>query len=166
VVAGGCYLLQANGQDTTLGCMCSTDGCNLEQPYPIVPGGVRCHLGYNIPNDSASEKDSTCQGDFCLIQKTSIPQFGDNYMKGCLSIGGSSAAKRSVSTGYRNILGVEQWVCKTDLCNRDIDAASAVDSNEVQPHVASTDSAPSAISSSIPTVFLVLVATTLIRAIR
>uniref|UniRef100_A0A914US20 Sodefrin-like factor n=1 Tax=Plectus sambesii TaxID=2011161 RepID=A0A914US20_9BILA len=156
VIAGGCYLLQAKGQDTTLGCMCDTDSCNLDQPYEVVPGSVRCHLGYNIVSDSDSEQDATCTGDFCLIQKTAIPQFGVNYMKGCLSIGGSSAAKRSVQAGYRNILGVEQWLCKTDLCNKDIDTASAVDTADSRP-ASQTDSAPS-LSSSIPTVFLVFVA--------
>jgi hypothetical protein len=95
------------------------------QPFKIVDkvasSMVRCHLAYGIDND-AMEDDGDggdCIGHVCVLQRTEIPQYGVQFMKGCLSASDGG----NLHIGYRNLLGVEMWLCADDYCNRDMQTA-------------------------------------------
>lgn len=121
-MSGACYQLQAarNG-DTSIGCMCTGNNCNARQPYLFVssPGVVECQLAYNRLTDDVVETE-TCRGDYCLVQRLLDGAKNVRFIKGCLTVSTPDAIK----TGYRNILGVEQWICDQPLCNKDVDAAT------------------------------------------
>uniref|UniRef100_A0AC34QEB2 Uncharacterized protein n=1 Tax=Panagrolaimus sp. JU765 TaxID=591449 RepID=A0AC34QEB2_9BILA len=127
--ANGCYLLQAQGKDTMLGCSCSADNCNLENPYPVTPGNVHCHLAYGATSEDQLNAKEYCRGDFCVLQKTIVPGYGTQWLKGCLSANESETASK-LKVGYRNILGIEQWFCQTDFCNFDVQSVG-----ESTPHL-------------------------------
>uniref|UniRef100_A0A914CFQ8 DUF7622 domain-containing protein n=1 Tax=Acrobeloides nanus TaxID=290746 RepID=A0A914CFQ8_9BILA len=118
--ADGCYLLQAQGKDTMLGCVCSKNGCNKNAPYKITPGDIHCHLAYGATSEDQLNAKEFCKGDFCILQRTLVPGYGIQWLKGCLSANESDAVGK-LRPGYRNILGVEQWLCNTDFCNFDLE---------------------------------------------
>ena len=136
-VTDACYLLQAKGNDTTLGCMCTRDSCNRRQPYPSPPTGtVQCHQTYNVLTDDALQANATCRGQYCLIMKArdvTLPGAQFRYTKGCLSVSG---ARDAVRVGHRNVLGVEQWFCSQNYCNRD--TATAAQAGAVSSSSANT----------------------------
>ncbi|VDK55015.1 unnamed protein product [Anisakis simplex] len=115
---GGCYLLQIQGENLNLGCICAEDSCNAVAPYPVQKGTVKCHLAYGASDEKAVENE-TCNGDYCLLQKTDHPTFGVQYLKGCLSVNDTMAPSK-ITVGHRNILGLDHWLCNDDLCNADL----------------------------------------------
>jgi len=129
--ANGCYLLQAQGNDTMLGCSCSADNCNAENPYPVQAGNVHCHLAYGATSEDQLNAKGYCKGDYCILQKTVVPGYGTQWLKGCLSANESESASK-LKAGYRNILGIEQWLCQSDFCNFDLQSAATA-----SPHLAS-----------------------------
>ncbi len=44
------------------------------------------------------------------------------YTKGCITVSKDGI----ITTGYRNILGVEQWFCATDYCNKNVQTAAEI----------------------------------------
>uniref|UniRef100_A0A7E4ZW91 UPAR/Ly6 domain-containing protein n=1 Tax=Panagrellus redivivus TaxID=6233 RepID=A0A7E4ZW91_PANRE len=124
-----CYLLQAQGKDTMLGCSCSTDKCNGKNPYPVKPGNIHCHLAYGATSEDQLNAKEYCRGDFCVLQKTVVPGYGTQWLKGCLSANETDAVSK-LKEGYRNILGIEQWFCKKDFCNFDVQSVA-----EFAPHL-------------------------------
>ncbi|KAH7673061.1 Protein C15C8.5 [Aphelenchoides avenae] len=124
LMAGGCYLLQAQGKDTMLGCVCSKDGCNSEMPYPVKPGRTKCHLAYGASSDDQLNAKNYCAGDYCLLQRTIVPGYGVQWLKGCLSANETDALSK-LRPGYRNVLGIEQWLCEHDFCNFDVETVTS-----------------------------------------
>ncbi|VDM40503.1 unnamed protein product [Toxocara canis] len=137
--SGGCYLLQMQGDNINLGCMCAEESCNAEAAYPVRKGSVICHLAYGVSNETAME-NSTCTGDYCLLQKTNFTNYGVQYLKGCLSVNDTVAVAK-ITAGYRNILGLEQWLCNDELCNARVDAAILSIAKPTPPAFASIASA-------------------------
>lgn len=113
-----------------LGCMCDSDECNRKQPYKMPKGTVTCHQTHGVLTDD-SLQESTCQGMYCMVMRgkdvtlpgeqyrlgfvTNVVEFVlCRYTKGCVTV----SDPRLLKTGYRNIIGVEQYFCDQDLCNR------------------------------------------------
>lgn len=92
-------------------------------PYKITPGDIHCHLAYGATSEDQLNAKEYCKGDFCILQKTVVPGYGIQWLKGCLSAN-ESATIGKLKPGYRNILGVEQWLCQTDFCNFDLESVS------------------------------------------
>ncbi|KAI1717193.1 hypothetical protein DdX_06926 [Ditylenchus destructor] len=104
--ADACYELQVQKESRILGCACSQDNCNIKSAYPIHRSHKNsCHLGL--------VGAQSCVGEFCLVQRSFVSGYGLQYLQGCISASDNSQLK----PGYRNILGVEQWLCSTDFCN-------------------------------------------------
>ncbi|KAI1730204.1 hypothetical protein Ddc_02889 [Ditylenchus destructor] len=106
LLVDACYELQVQKESRILGCACSQDDCNIKSAYPIRRyQKSSCHLGLVGTH--------SCVGEFCLVQRSFVSGYGLQYLQGCISASDNSLLK----PGYRNILGVEQWLCSTDFCN-------------------------------------------------
>uniref|UniRef100_A0A914YGV3 DUF7622 domain-containing protein n=1 Tax=Panagrolaimus superbus TaxID=310955 RepID=A0A914YGV3_9BILA len=116
-----------------LGCSCSANDCNLKNPYPVEKGNVHCHLAYGATSEDQLNAKEYCRGDFCVLQKTVVPGYGTQWLKGCLSANETDSASK-LKPGYRNILGIEQWMCQTDFCNFDVQSIG-----DSTPHLASVN---------------------------
>lgn len=103
----------------------------MENPYPVTPGNIHCHLAYGATSEDQLNAKEYCRGDFCVLQKTVVPGYGTQWLKGCLSANESETASK-LKVGYRNILGIEQWFCQTDFCNFDVQSVG-----ESTPHLES-----------------------------
>ncbi|KHJ98502.1 hypothetical protein OESDEN_01519, partial [Oesophagostomum dentatum] len=55
-----------------------------------------------------------CDGDYCFVQK-----HNGKYTKGCVSVNERNSWSH-LKSGYRHILGVDQWLCQHHLCNFDL----------------------------------------------
>uniref|UniRef100_A0A914HEK6 Adenosine 3'-phospho 5'-phosphosulfate transporter 2 n=1 Tax=Globodera rostochiensis TaxID=31243 RepID=A0A914HEK6_GLORO len=113
-----CYQLE-DGRSSILGCSCSNNDCNQQLPYPIdsTQKRVKCHLERPLFSSLSSNSPHAnfCHGQFCFVQR--MPYDGQLAVNsGCLSAN-ESAARTSLKSGYRNILGVEQWLCEENFCN-------------------------------------------------
>uniref|UniRef100_A0A0M3IKU2 Phlebovirus glycoprotein G2 fusion domain-containing protein n=1 Tax=Ascaris lumbricoides TaxID=6252 RepID=A0A0M3IKU2_ASCLU len=104
--SGGCYLLQMQGDNTNLGCMCAEDSCNAEAAYPVEKGTTTCYLAYGVFEETAIEND-TCRGDYCFLQKTNFSNYGVQYLKGCLSVNDSMAVNK-ITNKFHLILDISQ----------------------------------------------------------
>uniref|UniRef100_A0A915DU62 Sodefrin-like factor n=1 Tax=Ditylenchus dipsaci TaxID=166011 RepID=A0A915DU62_9BILA len=119
--ADACYELQTQGKgNSMLGCVCSTDGCNSQAPFHVPSSKlVTCHL---VNSYDPSTSNDFCKGQLCLIQKSMVPNYGVQYLKGCIS----ASASDQLKAGYRKVLGVEQWLCSVDFCNFDVSSVNNV----------------------------------------
>ncbi|KAL3088334.1 hypothetical protein niasHT_023894 [Heterodera trifolii] len=124
-----CYQLE-DGRGTNLGCSCSNNGCNRLIPYPIDSSRkrVKCHLDGPL---FAPSRADFCLGHFCFTQRMPVPDSDGQWAvsSGCLS-SNESAARTSLKIGYRNILGVEQWLCGKDFCNSNIGGGEGEEAND------------------------------------
>ena len=126
---GACYLLQTNAADSNTACMCDSELCNVGQPFPFDAAlpQIECHLAQNEISD-ASLSPTTCHGQLCLVQKLSDAATGlARYNKGCLTVTNSTKTNNgpAMVPGYRNVLGVEQWICQEDRCNLNVAKAES-----------------------------------------
>ncbi|CAI4222645.1 unnamed protein product [Auanema sp. JU1783] len=108
----GCYKIQIQPNEATTDCTCSKNNCNTGIPV-VSSGPVRCYVGDNFENDSTIDEGMYCNGDYCFLQK-----MNDKYVKGCLSVNERNTWSH-IKIGYRHIVGTDQWLCQSHLCNMD-----------------------------------------------
>uniref|UniRef100_A0A1I8BD53 DUF7622 domain-containing protein n=1 Tax=Meloidogyne hapla TaxID=6305 RepID=A0A1I8BD53_MELHA len=114
--SNACYRIN-NGKQIITGCTCNKNNCNNQIPYPINNNIlIKCSTNYELSKNNYKNISSNCFGHFCFIQREIWQGYGQHWTKGCLSMNESETYSK-LKVGYRNIFGIEQWLCNTNLCN-------------------------------------------------
>uniref|UniRef100_A0A914KYW7 DUF7622 domain-containing protein n=1 Tax=Meloidogyne incognita TaxID=6306 RepID=A0A914KYW7_MELIC len=109
--SNACYRIDI-GEQIITGCTCTKNNCNNQIPFPI-------NNDSNLLVKCSTSTNSNCFGHFCFIQREIWQGYGQHWTRGCLSMNESETYSK-FKVGYRNILGSEQWICNTNLCNKDL----------------------------------------------
>ena len=55
---------------------------------------MHCHLAYGATSEDQLNAKEYCRGDFCVLQKTVVPGYGTQWLKGCLSANETDSASK------------------------------------------------------------------------